>query len=219
MRWASTGVKDAQRPRGPVHRQRREPLRCANMYSTGLAEGDPRRGARRPLRRHPRHLQGPHGARRRAQRRRRLALAPESGNASATLKKLRTDHIDIYYMHEWDGTTPVDEKMAALETLIQQGKVRYIAAPTTPAGRCRNRWPRPMPPAAPLRHPADPLHARGPRSGNTSFCRSRWIRPRRAGLVAPHRGATDLKAPGADSPRAPRAPARRRAGPSRRSAT
>jgi aryl-alcohol dehydrogenase-like predicted oxidoreductase len=42
-----------------------------------------------------------------------------------SLKKLRTDHIDIYYMHEWDGLTPVEEKMAALETLIQQGKVRY----------------------------------------------------------------------------------------------
>ena len=42
-----------------------------------------------------------------------------------TLKRLRTDHIDIYYMHEWDGATPVEEKMAALETLVQQGKVRY----------------------------------------------------------------------------------------------
>jgi len=42
-----------------------------------------------------------------------------------SLKRLRTDHIDIYYMHEWDGTTPVDETMAALDTLIQQGKVRY----------------------------------------------------------------------------------------------
>lgn len=43
-----------------------------------------------------------------------------------SLKRLRTDHIDIYYMHEWDGTTPVEEKMAALDTLVQQGKVRYV---------------------------------------------------------------------------------------------
>ncbi len=42
-----------------------------------------------------------------------------------SLKRLRTDHIDIYYMHEWDGTTPVEEKMAALDMLIQQGKIRY----------------------------------------------------------------------------------------------
>ncbi len=42
-----------------------------------------------------------------------------------SLKRLRTDHIDLYYIHEWDGLTPVEEKMAALDTLIQQGKVRY----------------------------------------------------------------------------------------------
>tara|TARA_A100001391_G_scaffold140201_3_gene98238 strand:- start:600 stop:1598 length:999 start_codon:yes stop_codon:yes gene_type:complete len=43
-----------------------------------------------------------------------------------TLQNLRTDHIDIYYMHEWDGVTPVEEKMAALDTLVSQGKVRYV---------------------------------------------------------------------------------------------
>lgn len=43
-----------------------------------------------------------------------------------SLKRLRTDHIDLYYMHEWDGLTPVEEKMAALDMLIQQGKVRYV---------------------------------------------------------------------------------------------
>lgn len=43
-----------------------------------------------------------------------------------SLKRLRTDYIDIYYMHEWDGTTPVEEKLAALDTLVTQGKVRYI---------------------------------------------------------------------------------------------
>ncbi len=43
-----------------------------------------------------------------------------------SLKRLRTDHIDIYYMHEWDGTTPVEETMMALDMLVQQGKVRYF---------------------------------------------------------------------------------------------
>ena len=42
-----------------------------------------------------------------------------------SLKRLRTDHIDIYYMHEWDGLTPIEEKMEALHTLVQQGKIRY----------------------------------------------------------------------------------------------
>jgi len=43
-----------------------------------------------------------------------------------SLKRLRTDHIDVYFVHEWDGTTPVEETMAALDTLVQQGKVRYV---------------------------------------------------------------------------------------------
>ncbi len=43
-----------------------------------------------------------------------------------SLKRLRTDHIDIYYMHEWDGATPLDEMLSALDTLMQQGKIRYV---------------------------------------------------------------------------------------------
>jgi aryl-alcohol dehydrogenase-like predicted oxidoreductase len=43
-----------------------------------------------------------------------------------SLKRLNTDHIDIYFIHEWDGTTPVEEKLSALDTLMQQGKIRYI---------------------------------------------------------------------------------------------
>jgi len=44
----------------------------------------------------------------------------------ASLKRLGRDHIDIYYLHEWDGMTPVDESMAALDRLVRDGKVRYI---------------------------------------------------------------------------------------------
>lgn len=44
----------------------------------------------------------------------------------ASLKRLKTDHIDIYFMHEWDGVTPVEEMLGALDTLRQQGKIRYI---------------------------------------------------------------------------------------------
>lgn len=43
-----------------------------------------------------------------------------------SLKRLRTNVIDIYYMHEWDGLTPVEEMLEALDTLIKQGKIRYI---------------------------------------------------------------------------------------------
>ncbi len=43
-----------------------------------------------------------------------------------SLKRLRTDHIDIYFMHEWDGLTPAEEMLSALDALVSQGKVRYI---------------------------------------------------------------------------------------------
>jgi len=42
-----------------------------------------------------------------------------------SLKRLKRDHIDIYYVHEWDGLTAVEETMAALDTLVRDGKVRY----------------------------------------------------------------------------------------------
>jgi aryl-alcohol dehydrogenase-like predicted oxidoreductase len=45
----------------------------------------------------------------------------------ASLKRLRTDHIDIYHMHGFDATTPIDETLDALNTLVHEGKVRYIA--------------------------------------------------------------------------------------------
>jgi aryl-alcohol dehydrogenase-like predicted oxidoreductase len=46
--------------------------------------------------------------------------------AEASLRRLRTDHIDLYQVHEWDGQTPIEETLAALETLVEQGKVRYV---------------------------------------------------------------------------------------------
>jgi aryl-alcohol dehydrogenase-like predicted oxidoreductase len=44
----------------------------------------------------------------------------------ASLRRLKTDVIDLYQVHEWDGSTPLEETMEALDTLIKQGKVRYI---------------------------------------------------------------------------------------------
>lgn len=43
-----------------------------------------------------------------------------------SLKRLGTDWIDLYQVHQWDGQTPLEETMEALDRLIQQGKVRYI---------------------------------------------------------------------------------------------
>jgi aryl-alcohol dehydrogenase-like predicted oxidoreductase len=43
-----------------------------------------------------------------------------------SLKRLRTDHIDLYFMHEWDGQTPLEETLEALDSLVRSGKVRYL---------------------------------------------------------------------------------------------
>jgi aryl-alcohol dehydrogenase-like predicted oxidoreductase len=43
-----------------------------------------------------------------------------------SLKRLRTDWIDLYQVHQWDGETPVEETMEALDSLVKAGKVRYV---------------------------------------------------------------------------------------------
>lgn len=44
----------------------------------------------------------------------------------ASLRRLGIDHIDLYQTHEWDGQTPVEETMEALDSLVRSGKVRYL---------------------------------------------------------------------------------------------
>jgi aryl-alcohol dehydrogenase-like predicted oxidoreductase len=44
----------------------------------------------------------------------------------ASLKRLRTDVIDLYQVHQWDGLTPLEETMEALDNLLRSGKVRYV---------------------------------------------------------------------------------------------
>ena len=46
--------------------------------------------------------------------------------AEASLRRLGTDYIDLYQVHEWDGHTPLEETLRALDHLVQSGKVRYI---------------------------------------------------------------------------------------------
>ena len=46
----------------------------------------------------------------------------------ASLRRLGTDHIDLYQLHHWDGQTPVEETLRALDDLQRAGKVRYVGA-------------------------------------------------------------------------------------------
>ncbi|KUM57320.1 hypothetical protein ACN42_g9871 [Penicillium freii] len=50
-----------------------------------------------------------------------------------SLKKLRTEYIEIYYVHYWDFTTSIKEVMDDLHILVEQGKVLYLGASDTPA--------------------------------------------------------------------------------------
>jgi 1-deoxyxylulose-5-phosphate synthase len=53
----------------------------------------------------------------------RLAILQQ---LEASLRRLQTDHIDLYQVHSWDASTPLDETLAALNDLVRQGKVRYL---------------------------------------------------------------------------------------------
>lgn len=52
-----------------------------------------------------------------------------------SLRRLQTDYIDLYQTHWYDEETPIEETMAALDTLVQQGKVRYVGCSNYPAWR------------------------------------------------------------------------------------
>jgi aryl-alcohol dehydrogenase-like predicted oxidoreductase len=51
----------------------------------------------------------------------------------ASLRRLKTDYIDLYWLHIWDRMTPVEEVMRAFDDLVRQGKVLYIGVSDAPA--------------------------------------------------------------------------------------
>ena len=50
-----------------------------------------------------------------------------------TLRRLRTDYLDVYWLHNWDRNTPIEETMRTLDDLVRAGKIRYIGFSNTPA--------------------------------------------------------------------------------------
>lgn len=89
------------------HPARRDRLVIATKFSGNLYPGDPNGGG--------------------SGRKSILAAAEHS------LRRLQTDYIDLYWLHNWDVHTPIDETMAALDDLVRAGKVRYIGVSDTPA--------------------------------------------------------------------------------------
>lgn len=49
-------------------------------------------------------------------------------SVDASLRRLRTDYIDLYQIHRWDNDTPIEETLRALDDIVRWGKVRYIGA-------------------------------------------------------------------------------------------
>jgi aryl-alcohol dehydrogenase-like predicted oxidoreductase len=98
----------------------------ANMYSTGTSEeilGEAVKGRRDDLLLSTKVRMamgdGPNDA--------GLSRHHIRQQAEASLRRLGTDHIDLYHVHEWDGQTPLEETLEALDTLVRSGKVRYLA--------------------------------------------------------------------------------------------
>ena len=54
-------------------------------------------------------------------------------SVEGSLRRLKTDYIDVLYLHAWDFLTPVEEVMRAFDDLVRSGKVLYIAISDTPA--------------------------------------------------------------------------------------
>jgi len=54
-------------------------------------------------------------------------------SVEASLKRLKTDYIDLYWVHIWDQITPVEEVMRGLDDLVRQGKVLYVGISDAPA--------------------------------------------------------------------------------------
>jgi aryl-alcohol dehydrogenase-like predicted oxidoreductase len=89
------------------HPARRDRLVIATKFSGNLYPGDPNGGG---------------------SGRKSIVSACEN-----SLRRLQTDYVDLYWLHNWDMHTPIDETMAALDDLVRAGKVRYLGVSDTPA--------------------------------------------------------------------------------------
>jgi aryl-alcohol dehydrogenase-like predicted oxidoreductase len=88
-------------------REKRDRVVIATKFSGNLYPGDPNGG----------------GSNRKA-----IIAACEQ-----SLRRLRTDYIDLYYLHIWDKHTPIEETVLAMHDLVQSGKVRYLGISDAPA--------------------------------------------------------------------------------------
>ncbi len=92
---------------GEFAKSRREELVIATKYSMPMRSGDPNSGGNS---------------------RKSMVRSVED-----SLKRLRTDYVDLLYLHIWDGSTPVEEVLRAMDDLVRAGKVLYVGISDIPA--------------------------------------------------------------------------------------
>lgn len=123
--WGSTDVKEATRLIDVCLEHGVNFFDTANVYSNGMAEeilAEAIKGKRNKLLISTKSTfpmgEGPndYGSS-------RISIMKE---VEDSLKRLKTDHIDLYYMHGFDALTPVDETLKTLNDLVTSGKIRYI---------------------------------------------------------------------------------------------
>ncbi len=125
--WGDTELKDAQRQIDVCLDHGINLIDTANVYNAGKSEaimGEALTDGRRDRLLISSKVRFPTGAGPNNCGLSRWHIIREAENS---LKRLKTDVIDIYHVHEWDGLTPLDETVEALDTLVKQGKIRYAA--------------------------------------------------------------------------------------------
>ena len=124
-KWGETGVKEASKLADMCIEAGANFFDTANIYSDGMAEevlGGALKGRRdKCLISTKATFPTGEGPNDKGSSRFHLIKACED-----SLKRLKTDYIDLYFMHGFDALTPVEEALAALDNLVQSGKVRYI---------------------------------------------------------------------------------------------
>jgi aryl-alcohol dehydrogenase-like predicted oxidoreductase len=92
---------------GEFARSRREELVIATKYTMPMRQGDPNSGGNS---------------------RKSMVRSVED-----SLARLRTDYVDVLYLHMWEGSTPVEEVLRAMDDLVRAGKVLYVGVSDIPA--------------------------------------------------------------------------------------
>ena len=108
------------------------------------------------------------------------------------MKRLRTDHVDIYLLHQFDDETPVEETVRALDDLVTSGKTRYIGACNFAAWQvCKFLWTADRVGRGPASHDTEPVQPAEPELGGGDVWAAAGPGARSDGLQPAGRGTPE----------------------------